>query len=144
MKKARLIAGMTAAIPAAAGGFAAPAAAHATQATTAPAHQVPVKGKTVQHHGMQADTTGPAFYSLSVSETLYLRTGGQTLLTAFDLVYVTCYYSGAPHKSDPYWDHVTDEIVAFTNHHLHLTGHLWDGHVDMNGKTPPNNGIPHC
>ena len=44
MKKVRVIAGLTAAIPAAVGGFAAPAAAHATTASVQP---VPAKGKTV-------------------------------------------------------------------------------------------------
>jgi len=64
MKKARLIAGMTAAIPAAVGGFAAPAAAHAAQATATLAHQAPAKGKTVMRHDVQAATTGgPGWYS---------------------------------------------------------------------------------
>ena len=72
MKKARLIAGMTAAIPAAAGGFAVHAATHAT---TASADQVPVKGKTM-YHGIQLAATGPQWASLSFGETLHFRNGG--------------------------------------------------------------------
>src|SRR5215831_3513400 len=132
MKKARLIAGMTAAIPAA-GAFAAPAAAHATQATTASPHQV--NGKTVLLQGILPETFGPQWASLSVPETLYFRNGG-SFYPYSGLIYVTCYYSGAPHKSDPYWDHFT----KYYEGHVLITsrpGHLWDGHVDFNGQPAP-------
>jgi hypothetical protein len=72
MKKARLIAGMTAAIPAL-GAFAAPAAAHAT---TASPHQV--KGKTVLLQGIRQETKGPQWASLSESEIFHPRTGNPT------------------------------------------------------------------
>lgn len=138
MKKARLIAGLTAAIPAA-GAFAVPAAAHATQATTASAHQV--KGKTVLLHGNLPATFGPQWVEVSAPETLYFRNGG-SFYPYEGQIYVTCYYSGAPHNNDPYWDHFTKWYEG----HVQITnrpGHLWDGHVDFNGQLAPQ-VLPHC
>ena len=137
MKKARLIAGMTAAIPAV-GAFAVPAAAHATQATTASPHQV--KGKTVLHQGMQPATFGPQWAEVSYPETLYFRSGG-TYPDYEGQIYVTCYYSGNPHKSDPYWDHFTKFYEGRVQ--IARSGHLWDGHVDFNGQPAPK-VLKHC
>src|SRR5689334_22826633 len=105
MKKARLIVGVTAAIPVAAGGFAAPAAAQAN-ATTASAHQVPSKGKTAVLHGLAALMSGVGFYNMSLPETLYFR-GGSTLPNFDYDVYVTCYYKGNTGYNDPYCVHFT-------------------------------------
>jgi hypothetical protein len=142
MKKARLIAGVTAVIPAAVGGFAVPTAAHAAQATTAAAQQV--KGKTVLHAGIQRRTSGPGWYSISAPETLYFRNGGSFPHYLGMGIYVTCYYTGAP-GSDPYWDHFTKYIVPPRGGGVVTSraGHVADAHVDMNGRIPPNNGIPH-
>jgi hypothetical protein len=143
MKKARLIAGMTAAIPAAAGGFAVPAAAHAAQATTALAHQAPAMGKTVVRHGMQAATTGARSASLSENETLYIRSGGTKGLAHGTLVYITCYYKGnTGYASDPYWDHVTHEFLPMI-YNWSYVGHVADAHVDLDGYPGPA-GIPKC
>ena len=143
MKKARLIAGMTAAIPAAVGGFAAPAAAHAAQATATLAHQAPAKGKTVMRHDVQAATTGgPGWYSLSFGETLYFRNGGSHFLPAGWSVFVTCYYKGNTGNPDPYWDHISAyRLLGITS--VQAVGHIADRHVNLNGL-PPNAGIPKC
>jgi hypothetical protein len=137
MKKARLIAGMTAAIPAA-GALAIPAAAHATQATTASPHQV--KGKTVLLHGLLPETFGPQWAEVSYPETLYFRSGG-TYPDYSGQIYVTCYYSGAPHTNDKYWDHFTKFYEGRVQ--IARAGHLWDGHVDFNGQLAPQ-VLPHC
>src|SRR5215831_21219979 len=129
MKKARLVAGMTAVIPAA-GAFVAPAAAHATQATTASAQQVPAKGKTVLHPGVQLAAFGPQWAVLSESETLYQRSGLHRTLPDGTQVYLTCYYSGAPYASDKYWDHITKYRFG-TSRTFDVTGHLADRHVDI-------------
>ena len=143
MKKARLIAGMTAAIPAAVA-FAAPAAAHATQATMAPAQRVPAKGKTVSHPGIQLATFGPQWAVLSESETFYPRSGGHFTLADGTQVYLTCYYSGAPYNSDPYWDHITKAYGPRI--HRSITGHLADRHVDIGGAAHlfPYSVVNHC
>jgi hypothetical protein len=132
MKRARLIAGVTAAIPAAAGGFAAPAAAHAAQATTASAQQRPGNGKTVQHYGIQLATTGPQWAPLSESEILYYRSGGTQWLRDGTRVFVTCYYHGAPGQ-DPWWDHITSKWSPGALHPVPATGHVADRHVDFGG-----------
>ena len=141
MKKARLIAGVTAAIPTAAG-FAVPAA-HATQAR-ALAHQAPAKGKTVAYNGIRPDT-GPGWYEVSSPETLYFRDGGSYPDYWGMGVYVTCYYSGAP-GPDPYWDHFTKYIspTRYGGVVRSRVGHVADRHVDLNGHFPKSYGIPHC
>ena len=142
MKKARLITGMTAAIPAAVGGFAAPAAAHTTQATTAQVQQRPATGKTVVHHGIRP--TYGQWWPLSHSDTLYLRSGGSTVLPDQDQVFVTCYYSGTVYFGDKYWDHI---IRYFVPPHFEVskTGHLRDRWVHLpNAESPKAAGIPHC
>jgi hypothetical protein len=144
MKKARLIAGVTAAIPAAAGGFAAPAAAHAAQATTVSAHQVSVKGKTVLHYGIRPDTYGRGWYSLSAPETAYFRNGGQRHMTQSSEVSINCYYTGNTGYADPYWDHFTKWYIVGTRYYNYQSGHIADAHVDMEGVEAPQNGIPHC
>ena len=143
MKKARLVAGVTAAIPVATGGLTVPAAAHTTQVTAAPAQQALGQGKTVRHHAIGPDTYGIAWYPLSATETLYYRHGGSTRLPAGYSVFVTCYYKGTTgYASDPYWDHVS----GYRDQHSYVSaiGHIADAHVDMGGKTPPDNGIPPC
>ena len=138
MKKARLIAGMTAAIPAAAGGFAVHAATHAT---TASADQVPVKGKTM-YHGIQLAATGPQWASLSFGETLHFRNGGTGFLPAGYSVFVTCYYTGNTGNPDPYWDHISAyRLLGVTS--VQAVGHIADRHVNLNGL-PPNVGVPKC
>jgi hypothetical protein len=119
-----------------------PAAAHAAQATTASPHQV--KGKTVQHHGIRPNATGPQWAPLSETQTFYKRGGGTSMLTDGVLVFVTCYYSGAP-GPDPYWDHITGWYPPGA-HHIHsVTGHVADRHVSFPGhKYPFSVGIPHC
>jgi hypothetical protein len=142
MKKARLIAGMAAAIPAA-GAFAVPAAAHTTQATTALAHQAPANGKTVLHYGIP--DTGTGWYEVSTPATLYFTTGGTYPNYQGVGVYVTCYYSGAP-GPDPYWDHFTKYISPTRGGGVtrSRTGHVADRHVDLNGHFPNSYGIRHC
>ena len=138
MKKARLIAGMTAAIPAATG-FAVPAAAHAQP--TAP--EVARTVKTVQPQ-VQVDT-GARWAPLSASEILYSPNGKNiaSLVVGYS-VYITCYYSGAPYKADKYWDHVT-KISYEGNPSNNVTGHVADLHVSLpNHEFPAAAGIPHC
>jgi hypothetical protein len=141
MKKAKLIAGMTAAIPAAAG-FAGPAAAHTNQSGTT-AHETFQNGKSVHLQAPRVNTTS-LWAPLSQSETLYYRSGGHTTLVVGYPVYVTCYYSGAPYKTDPYWDHIT-KISYLGQQPNDVTGHLADLHVSLPGhELPPAAGIPHC
>jgi len=141
MKKARLIAGLTAAIPAAAGGFAVPAAAHAAQATTTSAQQV--KGKTVLLQGTQLAATGAKWASLSENEILYTQSGARKGLAHGTSVYITCYYKGnTGFASDPYWDHVTHEFFPLIINWTYV-GHVADAHVDLDGY-PAAAGIPHC
>lgn len=143
MKKTRLITAMTAAIPAAAGGFAAPVAAHATQATMAQAQQRPATGKTVVPHGMRPEATGSQWAPLSHSDTLYFRSGGSTVLPDQDQVFITCYYSGTTYLGDKYWDHITRYLEG--RFEVSKTGHLRDRWVHLpNAEFPPAAGIPHC
>jgi len=144
MKKVRLIVGMTAAIPVAAGGLAAPAAA---QATTASAHQVLAMGKTILLHGKRPNILrfGPGWYNLSLPETAFFRNGGSKRLSAGDAVKVTCYYFGgtATGYTDPYWDHFVSYYLAGTRNFVARSGHIADAHVDLDGL-PSVRGIPHC
>jgi hypothetical protein len=135
MKKARLIAGVAATIPVAAGGFAAPAAAHTT-----PAHQVPANGKTVRHPGQLTRRNGVGWYEVSYFETLHFRSGG-SLRSYEGNVYVTCYYAGDTEYTDPYWDHFT---VYTYGHPIVKSGHVADSHVDTGYPNPKSAGIPHC
>ena len=144
MKRARLIAGMTAAIPAAVGGLAAPATAHAAQATTTLAHQAPAKGKTVTSHSMLAAHKAAKWASLSFGETMHFAKGGTAFFPAGWSVFVTCYYTGNTGTPDPYWDHISAYrtfITTITG--PNAVGHIADRHVNLNGL-PPNVGIPHC
>jgi hypothetical protein len=146
MKKARLIAGVTAAVPVAVGGFAAPAAANVAQPTTAKAHQAPVTGKTVLNLNCIFGCAGhgPGWYSVSVPETLHLRSG-VSIKDYSGSVYVTCYYTGDTEFKDPYWDHFTKYTARNTIHPvISATGHIADQGVDMSGRVPPHNSIPHC
>lgn len=141
MKKARLITAMTAAIPAAVGGFAPPAAAHTTQATTAQAQQRPATGKTVVHQSIQPDYG--QWWPLSHSDTLYFRSGGSKVLPDQDQVFITCYYSGTDYHGDKYWDHIVRYLSG--RFEVSKTGHLRDRWVHLpNAEYPPAAGIPHC
>jgi len=145
MKRVKLIAGMTAAIPAAVGGLAAPAAAHAAQATTTLAHQAPAKGKTVMRHSMLEARRVAKWAPLSFGETMHFAKGGTAFFPAGWSVFVTCYYTGNTGTPDPYWDHIS----AYRNQGIfsvngpNAVGHIADRHVNLNG-TPPQAGIPHC
>jgi hypothetical protein len=141
MKKARLIAGMTAAIPAAAGGFAAPAAAHAA---TAAAQVQPAKGKTVLNHATIACTNcGPGWYQV-INGTLYSPGGAVLFPNPYSgSVHVTCYYkgnTGFPH--DPYFDHFVSKLYPNGRHPT--VGHVADQYVDLGNHLPTSFGIPHC
>jgi hypothetical protein len=142
MKKARLITAMTATIPAAVGGFAPPAVAHTTRATTAQAQQRPATGKTVVHHGGIQPDYGQ-WWPLSHSDTLYFRSGGSTVLPDQDQVFITCYYSGTNYLGDKYWDHIIRYLEG--RFEVSKTGHLRDRWVHLpNAEYPPAAGIPHC
>ncbi|MBO0691945.1 MAG: hypothetical protein J2P58_03515 [Acidimicrobiaceae bacterium] len=56
-----------------------------------------------------------------------------------DLVEISCYYSGASSRTDPYWDHVT-----WANGIGYVSGHVWDGWVNFNGLEPPQLPLRHC
>jgi hypothetical protein len=143
MKRAKLVAGMTAIIPAVtAVGLAPQAAAHASTASGVRAEQASLTGKSVALALRQAPAAVSSVWaSLSHSDTFYYRSGGTLTLPRGWLVYVTCYYSGAPY-ADPYWDHVTKE-GSKGGYETNYTGHIADRYVDLSGY-PKSAGIPHC
>jgi hypothetical protein len=60
-----------------------------------------------------------------------------------DWVLIGCYYSGTTVNHDQYQDHVTEEDNGGT----HITGHIPDYFIDLNGRNPggiTSPAIPHC
>jgi hypothetical protein len=143
VKRGRLITGMAAAIPVvAATGFAAPAAAHASQDGAQRADNPLPNGKSVVLTHRPQVVNGAVWASLTHSDTLYIKSGGSIVLPRHEFVFVTCYYSGAPY-ADPYWDHVTKEVSS-NGYTTTYTGHLADRYVSLGGYYPKSVGIPHC
>jgi|SRR5215471_400065 len=144
MKKARLIVGVTAAVPVAVGGFAAPAAAHVAQPTTAKAHQAPVTGKTVLNHAAMACTNcGPGWYQIT-GGVMYNPNGGIIAAAYNGWAHITCYYKGnTGFTHDPYFDHFVSMSFPRTGRQP-AVGHVADQYVDLGNHLPTSFGIPHC
>jgi len=145
MKKARLVVGVTAAVPVAVGGFAAPAAAHVAQPTTAKAHQAPVTGKTVLNHATIACTgCGPGWYQV-INGKMYSRGGAIIPPNPYQgSAHVTCYYRGdTGFPNDPYFDHFISMFFVRVGRQP-AVGHVADQYVDLGNHLPTSFGIPHC
>ncbi|HEY1640395.1 MAG TPA: hypothetical protein VGG35_06895 [Streptosporangiaceae bacterium] len=129
--------GMTAVAPAAVATAMAPAAAHA--ATDGPAqHGTAQSGKIITPAVTKwAGIVHPPapFYLPNNNEDGTFTTGQS--------VHVTCYYTGAPYASDPYWDHITGMRSKGVSYSF-FTGHVADYHVNLGGRFPSSVGIPHC
>lgn len=73
----------------------------------------------------------------------FFRSGGEFVLNDGSSVHVTCYYSGAPFTSDPYWDHANKERFPGGGERT-ASGHIADHYVNLGGLFPASAGIPHC
>jgi hypothetical protein len=133
--------------PAAANGAAAPSQAPSRDAAAAVKASAPAGTRTVNlHHVTTEDLfNGVSGYASVIRgpATLYLHSGDVTVYDG-DLLYVQCYYLGAPYP-DPDWDHVTREY-SIDGHYGPWSGigHIADSFINFSGLTASQAGVTKC
>ena len=155
MKKVSYVIGLAGMVPAAAA-FMAPAAAGGATATgQAPSRggsaavkaSAPERARTVNLHHVTTEDLfdGWSGYASVIRgpATLYLHTGDVTVYDG-DLLYVQCYYLGAPYP-DPDWDHVTREYSIDGKYGPWSgSGHIADSFINLSGQTASQAGVNRC
>jgi len=169
MKKVRYVAGLAGLAPAAAGVMTG-TAAHAAPAGDSPGRTAPAVAKSAKtvslshlraldarvdrvyscfdfksgHYGWcNAPVTGRnashrALFYLSIPPFAYSVYNG-------DRMKVTCYYTGASHYGDSYYDHIVrEDSLSGVEGPDYRTGHMYDYFINFSNQTPKAVGLRHC
>jgi hypothetical protein len=131
--------------PAAAQGATAPSKTPSRDASAAKAAASEPTRSVNLHHVTTEDLFNGSTYASVIRgpATLYLHTGDVTVYDG-DLLYVQCYYLGAPYP-DPDWDHVTREYSIDGQYGPWSgSGHIADSFINFSGQTASQAGITRC
>jgi hypothetical protein len=145
LKKARYIIGLAGLAPVAVG-LMTPAAANGASAHRPIDRGESLSAKRVNPHSHKTRAARAPEYWWEIYKgpaTLWYHDGGHQQLFNGSEVLVTCYYSGAPWASDPYWDHVIEEQSKLGHVTSHYSGHVADHYADLGGQYPYSY-ISHC